>query len=48
VKTLITMLGGCPLNKSSYGTKRTNMAGLMMSVVRGRPEVTGREAKWCD
>jgi hypothetical protein len=29
-------------NESLVGTKRTNRAGLMMSVDRGRPEVAGR------
>jgi hypothetical protein len=28
------------------GTNRTNRAGLVMSVVRGRPELTGRLPKW--
>jgi hypothetical protein len=27
---------------STHGTKRTKRAGLMMSVVQGRPEVTDR------
>jgi hypothetical protein len=27
---------------STHGTKRTNRAGLLMSVVRGRPEVAFR------
>jgi hypothetical protein len=30
---------------SVVGTKRTNRAGLAMSVDWGRPEVVGREAK---
>jgi len=30
---------------SPVGTNRTNEAGLLMSVVRGRPEVTGRGSK---
>jgi len=29
---------------SAIGTKRTNRAGPMMSVVRGRPEVAGRRS----
>jgi hypothetical protein len=33
---------------SKIGTKRTNRAGLMMSVVRGRPEVTRRSSNRCD
>jgi hypothetical protein len=34
---------------SREGTNRTNRAGLMMSVVRGRPECAGRPARsrWC-
>jgi hypothetical protein len=33
---------------TAYGTKRTNRAGLMMSVVRGRSEVAfrGREDRF--
>src|ERR1700675_5004888 len=31
---------------SPAGTNRTNRAGLMMSVVRGRLEMAGSEAKW--
>jgi hypothetical protein len=30
------------VHESEAGTKRTNVAALLMSVVRGRPEVTGR------
>jgi len=34
---------------SLLGTKRTSRAGLIMSVVRGRPECAGRPARsrWC-
>jgi len=31
---------------SADGTKRTNWAGLTMSVVWGRPEVVGWRSKW--
>jgi hypothetical protein len=30
------------VHESGFGTKRTNRAGLMMSVDRGRPEVAFR------
>ena len=30
---------------SHVGTNRTNRAGLLMSVDRGRPEVSGRQSK---
>lgn len=33
------------LRMTVVGTKRTNGAGLLMSVVRGRPEVAGRRPK---
>jgi hypothetical protein len=36
-------------HESAVGPKRTNWAGLIMSVDRGRPECAGRPARsrWC-
>jgi hypothetical protein len=41
----IAMGAFAAVHESESGANRTNRAGLLMSVIRGRPEIMGRRSK---